>query len=402
MIAGGSGLGTISLVMTGSGTQVLAGSNTYTGPTTINSGNLAVIGSLNPSSSVTVNSPGTLSGAGTVGSVIVEFPRHACPGLGWRRHADGQLVESWCQQLVELYARQRHSHRQPAGHYRRPDAEPRPDARRHPGQQLEQRHVCLGRLRLAHRQFQQLQRLDGRRQPLAGPAHLRLQRRQRQPRPQRGHAAVVNGTWNASGGGSWNTAGDWQGGTSRVMSAIRPRSARALAAPAATVTLDGARGLSGLTLNTTGGGSYTLSRSGGDTASTLLLANGGSTVTVSVSGGSQTIAVPVAFFDNVNVSVNSGASLTVSGAVGDGGTGKSLTLSGSGTLILAGANSYAGPTTVGGGTLQIGAGGAGASLASPSVSLSSNTPWPSTIPMASPTAASSAATAGCSSRASAR
>ena len=75
----------------------------------------------------------------------------------------------------------------------------------------------------------------------------------------------------------------------------------------------------------------------------------------------------------MSVSVSSGASLTVSGAVGDGGAGKSLGLSGAGTLILAGANSYTGPTTVTGGTLQIGAGGAGASLASPSVSLSSST-----------------------------
>ena len=40
VIAGGSGLGTINLVLSGSGTQVLAGWNTYTGGTTINGGNL--------------------------------------------------------------------------------------------------------------------------------------------------------------------------------------------------------------------------------------------------------------------------------------------------------------------------------------------------------------------------
>ena len=41
-IMGGGTLGTISLVMNGSGTQVLCGSNTYTGPTTISAGTLQI------------------------------------------------------------------------------------------------------------------------------------------------------------------------------------------------------------------------------------------------------------------------------------------------------------------------------------------------------------------------
>ena len=44
MIQGGGTLGPISLVMSGSGTQVLAGSNGYTGGTTVKSGRLAVDG----------------------------------------------------------------------------------------------------------------------------------------------------------------------------------------------------------------------------------------------------------------------------------------------------------------------------------------------------------------------
>ncbi len=45
--------------------------------------------------------------------------------------------------------------------------------------------------------------------------------------------------------------------------------------------------------------------------------------------------------------------LTVGGAISDGGAGYGLTKAGNGTLILSGANSYAGPTTLEGGTLQL-------------------------------------------------
>jgi fibronectin-binding autotransporter adhesin len=65
--------GPISLVMSGNGTQVLAGSNTYTGSTTVIAGNLSLAGTLN-GSSVTVSgagaafnesSTGVIAGAGT-------------------------------------------------------------------------------------------------------------------------------------------------------------------------------------------------------------------------------------------------------------------------------------------------------------------------------------------------
>ena len=77
-IQGGGTSGTISLVMSGSGTQVLAGSNTYTGPTTINGGKLVVNGSL--ASAVTVNSGGTLGGSGHLGNVTVNTAGAIAPG----------------------------------------------------------------------------------------------------------------------------------------------------------------------------------------------------------------------------------------------------------------------------------------------------------------------------------
>ncbi len=56
--------------------------------------------------------------------------------------------------------------------------------------------------------------------------------------------------------------------------------------------------------------------------------------------------------------VASGRTLTVDGAVSDGGSGYALTKSGAGTLVLNGANTYGGGTALGAGTLRIGNGGA--------------------------------------------
>jgi len=90
-IMGGGTLGTISLVMSGSGRQVLAGSNSYTGATTINQGELIVNGSL--LSPVTVNSGGTLGGTGYLGSVTVNAGGHLAPGdAPGVLHLSGNLV----------------------------------------------------------------------------------------------------------------------------------------------------------------------------------------------------------------------------------------------------------------------------------------------------------------------
>ena len=78
MIQGGGTQGAISLVMNGSGTQVLAGSNTYTGPTTISQGKLAVDGWLT-NSAVVVNG-GTLGGTGYLSSGTVNAGGTLAPG----------------------------------------------------------------------------------------------------------------------------------------------------------------------------------------------------------------------------------------------------------------------------------------------------------------------------------
>ena len=168
-----------------------------------------------------------------------------------------------------------------------------------------------------------------------------------------GSAAGVNGTWNASGGGSWSTAGDWQGGNipgySRRYGHLRhghrlrrgdrdarrrPRAERPDAEHHRRRQLHPQS-------------QRRRHRQHADPGQRRQHGDG------ERHGGSQTIAVPVTLLDNVSVSAASAASLTVSGAIGDGGAGKSLTLSGAGTLILAGADTYSGGTTLSSGQLNL-------------------------------------------------
>ncbi len=62
---------------------------------------------------------------------------------------------------------------------------------------------------------------------------------------------------------------------------------------------------------------------------------------------------PVVLGNNLAVSATAGSSLTISGPVSQANAGTSVTLTGGGTLILSGSNTYTGGTTISGGTLEV-------------------------------------------------
>ena len=67
--------------------------------------------------------------------------------------------------------------------------------------------------------------------------------------------------------------------------------------------------------------------------------------------------------DNLAFSSSAGTRLTISGSIGEWVPGRTLSVHGAGTLILAGSDAYTGVTTVSGGTLQIsGHGGTAGSI----------------------------------------
>jgi autotransporter-associated beta strand protein len=99
---------------------------------------------------------------------------------------------------------------------------------------------------------------------------------------------------------------------------------------------------------------YTVQQGSGGSG-VLVLKSGSGTATINASGGAgHTIGAPLTLANDLQVTVDDTAILAISGPIGQqDATGRALTKTGSGTLILTGANTYSGATTVGGGMLVV-------------------------------------------------
>jgi autotransporter-associated beta strand protein len=168
--------------------------------------------------------------------------------------------------------------------------------------------------------------------------------------------------WSNVGGGSWTAAANWTGGVPNAVSAnatLGPNPP-GITAPG-NVTLDGNETVGSLVLNSTVGGaspSYTISQGSG--GGSLIFDNGASAATLTDTAGTHLISAPVVLNSNTTISVtNSGDVLTISGPISGNGN---LAASGSGTLILSGANTYPGTTSINAINLQIGSGGTSGAL----------------------------------------
>jgi autotransporter-associated beta strand protein len=164
-------------------------------------------------------------------------------------------------------------------------------------------------------------------------------------------------TWNLTTGGSWATSGNWNptGVPNSVGSVITFGNT---ITGNSTVTLDGNKTVGAITFNSPF--SYTINPGSGGT---LTLQNSGiETSLISDLQGSEFINVPLVLASNTSLGVTNAANtVSISGAISGSGS-LAVNPSGAGTVLLTGNNSYAGPTSIGGGTLQVGTGGSSGSL----------------------------------------
>ena len=344
--------GTGALEHNGTGTTTLSGTNTYAGNTTINAGTLRVASSL-PSPVVTVNSTGTLGGTGALaGAVTVNNGGRLAPSdaagtapatltLGSVTLSSGSILDVDFTSLstfdkvvvtgtngltingvgINLYTSNTVTPWTTTGSYN-----------------LFQYTGDLGGLAATNLSsaltiLNPLGSLTYNFSSAGGFITLDI------------GTVGVTPTWIATGGGSWNTAGNWNTTAPNAQDATA-KFGSAISAPS-TVTLDGNKTVGVIEFGNAN--AYTIAQG---TSGTLTLSKSSGSAAVDNVSGSHTISAPVSLASPTIVTVFDPAdTLTVSGAVSGA---NSLTKSGLGTLALPSANSFGGGATLAAGTLRIG------------------------------------------------
>ena len=160
------------------------------------------------------------------------------------------------------------------------------------------------------------------------------------------------GAWTATSGGmgSWTNAANWLLAGVPTSGTANVTFAGTLAAPIS-VTLDGNQSAGSLAFDVSGSDGYTISQGTGSGTLKLGTSSGASITDVR---GDGSISAPVVLEGNLAVADLPGTALLFSGNVSqDAGVTASLNLSGGGTLILSGTNSFSGGVTVDGGRLVV-------------------------------------------------
>jgi fibronectin-binding autotransporter adhesin len=152
--------------------------------------------------------------------------------------------------------------------------------------------------------------------------------------------------WRSDISSNWSTAANWtsnaapsgEGSQANFFGAIKQ---------ARTVTVDAAFTVGTMTFDSLH--SYTIA---GSNALTL---NNGGTALITVMSGAHTISAPVTLANHLQISTNSGTSLTLSGALTGSASGWTLNSDGSGSVTFSGgtANTFTGLTTVAAGNLNL-------------------------------------------------
>jgi fibronectin-binding autotransporter adhesin len=306
------GAGGVSLMMTGSGTQVLAGTSTYSGSTLVLGGVLAAgaANALSPSSAFTVDTGGVLdvtAAAQTIGSLSIG-------GSGTLNLSVGNLLASIGSANFAVGSTLNISNSA---------AIVTPD-------------VIMTYSGSANGTFTNVIGLPASDQLFySSGGSLEI------------IPAAVLASW-IQGSGNWSLGTNWSTG-SQPNGAGQAALLNQSNSGAVSIALDVPVTLGSLQLasSTT---SYALS------GNTLTFNNNGGTSSVTVTSGTHSISSQVLIAGgNLDIAASNSSVLTISGSVADDGGARSLTLDGdgSGQLVLSGSNTYSGGTIVNAGTLVV-------------------------------------------------